>query len=220
MSTTLDYAGDPNIGVFCRVMGDLAVVSPTAPGAFADALREELGVEVVRTTIQESEIVGSLLSGNSRGMIVSGLALEQEIGTLEEYGEVMQLRSGMNAAGNVILANDRFAALHPDMDPEIEKEIAAFLKVPAVKVTFGGVKTVGMAAVATNSGVLVHPRTTRTELAALSSVTDLPIGTGSVNLGGVLVGSGLVANTRGYIAGTQTSGFELGRIEEVFGFVG
>ncbi|HZD42662.1 MAG TPA: translation initiation factor IF-6, partial [Methanomicrobiales archaeon] len=217
MSATLDFAGDPNVGVFCRVLGDLAVVPPSAPAAFVDVLLEELDVEVIRTTIQESEIVGSLIAGNQHGIVVSGLALEGEIHTLEEHGEVLTILSGMNAAGNVMLANDEFVALHPDMDAEMVEEISSFLKVPAVRVTFGGVKTVGMAAVATNSGVLVHPRATRQELATLATVTDLLVGTGSVNLGGVLVGSGVIANTKGYVAGTQTSGFELGRIEEVFG---
>jgi translation initiation factor 6 len=39
-------------------------------------------------------------------------------------------------------------------------------------------------------------------------------------MGSGLVGSGLIANSHGYLAGAATSGFELGRIEEVFGFVG
>jgi len=33
-----------------------------------------------------------------------------------------------------------------------------------------------------------------------------------------MVGTGLVANTRGYLAGIETSGYELGRIEDIFGF--
>jgi translation initiation factor 6 len=33
------------------------------------------------------------------------------------------------------------------------------------------------------------------------------------------VGTGLLANSKGYVAGSVTTGFELGRIEEVFGFL-
>ena len=38
-------------------------------------------------------------------------------------------------------------------------------------------------------------------------------------MGGALVGTGLLVNESGYIAGNATSGFELGRIEDVFGFL-
>lgn len=219
MGLTLDLAGDPHIGVFTRIVGDMAFVGPSTPPVFVDALRSEMNVEVAKVTIQDSEIIGSLLCGNSAGLIVSGLASPDEIAALEEYGEVLPLIATMNAAGNIILANDVLAVVHPEMDPETEDEISSFLGVPVLKLTFGSVKTVGMVAVATNKGILVHPRTTKQELMVLEGATDLPVGTGSVNLGSVLIGSGLIANDVGYIAGSQTSGFELGRIEEVFGFL-
>jgi translation initiation factor 6 len=38
-------------------------------------------------------------------------------------------------------------------------------------------------------------------------------------MGSGLVGAGLLANRHGYVAGLATSGFELGRVEDVFGFV-
>jgi translation initiation factor 6 len=38
-------------------------------------------------------------------------------------------------------------------------------------------------------------------------------------MGSGLVGTGLLANRNGYLAGTGTSGYELGRIEDIFGFL-
>ncbi|MDD1674908.1 MAG: translation initiation factor IF-6 [Methanomicrobiales archaeon] len=219
MGHSLDFAGDPHIGVFARVIGDYAIVPPVAPEIFVQTIREELGVELIATTIQESSIIGSLVAGNRYGMVVSGLASEHEIGALQEHAEVFLLRSSMNAAGNVILANDSLAIVHPDMEELLAEEIGEFLHVPVHRLTFGGVKTVGMVGVATNKGLLLHPRTTRNELRALAEITTLPVGTGSVNMGSMLVGSGLLVNDQGYVAGTETSGFELGRIEEVFGFL-
>ena len=46
---------------------------------------------------------------------MSGLATEDEIATLEKYRKVFLLKESMNAAGNVIMANDTFAAVHEDM---------------------------------------------------------------------------------------------------------
>jgi translation initiation factor 6 len=76
-----------------------------------------------------------------------------------------------------------------------------------------------MAGVATNKGVIVHPRATDSQIAQIEAVAKIPVGTGSINMGTGLVGTGLLVNEKGYLAGNATSGFELGRIEDVFGFL-
>ena len=176
-------------------------------------------MDLVVTTIQGSEIVGSLLTGNSRGFVMSGLATGPEVALLREYRDVYLLERNMNAAGNIILATDSITCVHPDLPAATAREIGEILGNPVIRLTLAGIKTIGMAAVATEKGILVHPRASRQEIARLEEITDLPIGTGSVNMGTGLVGTGLVANAAGYLAGTETSGFELGRIEDVFGFL-
>jgi translation initiation factor 6 len=219
MERTITFAGDPNIGVFARVLGDIAIIPPESTEEFKTAVREALQVTLVETTIQGSTIIGSLVAGNSRGIVVSGLATEEEIGLLAEHREVLLLNESMNAAGNVIMANDTFAAVHEDMPTDLAKAIGEFLGVEVIHLTLGGVKTVGMAGVATNKGVIVHPRATERQIAVLEEVSKVPVGTGSINMGSALVGTGLLVNEKGYLAGNATSGFELGRIEDVFGFL-
>ena len=219
MERTITFDGDPNIGVFARVLGDIAIIPPESPAEFREAVRQALDVEIISTTIQGSAIIGSLVSGNSRGIIVSGLATEDEIAQFSDYREVMRLTETMNAAGNVILANDTFAAVHPEMPSDLVKEIGEFLKVEVITLTLGSIKTVGMAGVATNKGVIVHPRATAQEIGRLEAVAKVPVGTGTINMGSGLIGTGILVNERGYIAGNATSGFELGRIEDVFGFL-
>jgi translation initiation factor 6 len=219
MERTITFDGDPNIGVFARVLGDIAIIPPESPAEFREAVRQALDVEIISTTIQGSAIIGSLVSGNSRGIIVSGIATEDEIAQFSDYREVMLLNETMNAAGNVILANDTFAAVHPEMPSDLVKEIGEFLKVEVITLTLGSIKTIGMAGVATNKGVIVHPRATAQEIARLEAVAKVPVGTGTINMGSGLIGTGILVNERGYIAGNATSGFELGRIEDVFGFL-
>jgi len=77
-----------------------------------------------------------------------------------------------------------------------------------------------MTAVATNQGILAHPRISEAEIAVLEDLFGLPVDVGTVNFGSPLVGSGLLANSHGYMAGLDTSGPELGRIEDALGFVG
>ncbi len=218
MDRIVSVAGEPHIGVFTRVFEDIAVIPPDAPAELAQAYEEAFGVEIVRTTLQGSPIIGSLLAGNSNGFVVTGLATDDEIAALSSYRDLMLLEEGMNAAGNVILANDHFAAVHPDMGEDAQDALSDFLDVVVIPLTLGEIKTVGMAAVATNRGIVVNPRSTPSEIAELEEICNLPIGKGSVNMGSPMVGTGLVANSRGYLAGLDTSGYELGRIEDIFGF--
>ncbi|MGA2919341.1 translation initiation factor IF-6 [Methanoregula sp.] len=219
MERTITFAGDPNIGVFTRVVGDIAIIPPESPAEYKAAVKAALQVELVETTIQGSSIIGSLVAGNSRGLVVSGLASEEEVAILSKHRKVFLLHESMNAAGNVIMANDTFAAVHPDMPVDMMHAIGEFLEVEVFTLVLGGVKTVGMAGVATNKGVIVHPRATDQQIARIEAVAKIPVGTGSINMGSGLVGTGLLVNENGYIAGNATSGFELGRVEDIFGFL-
>ncbi len=219
MTETIDIAGNEHIGVYCRAFDDVAFVTHDAPDQFIQVVREELSVPVVQTTIQGSSIIGSLLVGNNHGFIVSGMVTPEELAVLQEYRDVLLLERGMNAAGNIILANDDLAIVHPDMPERFAEEIAAFLDVPILMMSIGGIPTVGMTAVATTRGFLLPPRASQQEIEAIEEYTDLPVGTGTINMGTNLVGTGLIANNFGYVAGSATSGYELSRIEDVFRFV-
>lgn len=222
MDRTLSLNGDPNIGVFARVFEDIAFVPFDSPGGFGTKIAEALDVEVIPTFIQGSSVLGLLLTGNSRGFVVSGLIHDSELELLQEYGDVLLLGEEMNAAGNVILTTDSFAIVHPDMSSEMRRMVGEFLKVETIPMSFGGVGTVGMAGACTNAGVLLPARSTQAEIERLESrlpTADISIGTGSVNMGSGLIGTGLLVNSKGYLAGNATTGFELGRIEDVFGFL-
>ena len=71
-----------------------------------------------------------------------------------------------------------------------------------------------MAAVVTNRGGLLNPNASEWEVKRVEEVMGVEVGTGTVNFGSDMVGTGLVANSKGYIAGKDTTGFELGIIEE------
>jgi len=52
MERTITFAGDPNIGVFARVVGNIAIIPPDSTPEFRQAVQEALQVEVIETTIQ------------------------------------------------------------------------------------------------------------------------------------------------------------------------
>lgn len=216
----LRIAGTSLLGVFARCTEKIVLVPPEVGPEAVEVLEKRLGVAAVRAMVGGSSVLGSLISANSQGFVVTQHASEDELRRLSEHGRVARLPGKINAAGNVILANDNAALVHPGLSARASEAVSETLGVEVVKGTVGGLKTVGMAAIATNKGLLVHPRASEEEIAVLEDLFELPVDVGTINFGSPLVGSGLLANSRGYVVGDETTGPELGRIEDALGFLG
>lgn len=218
-NSRLKIADSSLLGVFARCTEEIALVPLEAPPETLNRLEKRLGISLVRTSIGGSSVVGSLVCGNSAGFVLTSHASNDDLQKLSVHGKTARLPGRINAAGNVILANDSAALVHPGLSSRALDTISRALGVDAVQGTIGGLKTVGMAAVATNKGILVHPRVSEAELAVLDGLFGLPVDVGTVNFGSPLVGSGLLANSQSYFAGEDTTGPELGRIEDALGFL-
>ncbi|MXR52091.1 translation initiation factor IF-6 [Halovenus sp. WSH3] len=214
------FSGSPYIGVFARATNDSLLVRPDIDDDLVTDCGDELSVPVVETTIGGSGTVGSLVAGNSNGLLVSNRATDREIERIEAAVDlpVTELPGRINAAGNVVLVNDTGAYVHPDLPREAIQRIKDGLDVPVERGDIAGVKTVGTAAVTTGRGVLCHPKATDEELDRIEEHLGVPADIGTINYGGPLVGSGLIANDYGYIVGSETTGPELGRIDSALGY--
>jgi translation initiation factor 6 len=214
------FSGSPYVGVFARATDDCLLVRPDLEDDLTEACSEELDVPTVPTTVGGSGTVGALATGNSNGLLVSSRATPRECDRItESVGlPVTELPGRINAAGNVVLANDYGAYVHPDLSREAVQVVRDALGVQVERGNIAGVNTVGTAAVATNRGVLCHPKSTDNELDVLESILEVPADIGTINYGGPLVGSGLVANDTGYVVGERTTGPELGRIDDALGY--
>jgi len=220
MLQTLDFNENPNVGVFCRANENVAFVQKGLPKRTKKKINAALEVEIVELSIADASIIGSLLAFNSRGAVVTDFVDEEAFKTIEDQGlNVCVISDKYNAAGNDILVNDKGALVHPDMKDDTIKEIKEVFRVPVYRGTIGSLKTVGMAAVVTNKGLLCHPKVTDDEKKVLEKVFDVNVMIGTVNHGSPVIGSGLVANTKGAIIGSLTTGIEMGRIEEALGFL-
>jgi len=208
------------VGIYCRANDSIVFLQKSLSKKTRQVVGNVLGVKVLELCIADSTIVGSLLTCNSFGAIVTAFATTEIFSTLEEQGlRVFPIKDVINAAGNDILANDRGALVHPDLKNSTVKKISETLDVPVQKGTIASLGTVGMAAVVTNKGCLCHPKTTEEERQQLEKVFDVDAMIGTVNHGFPMIGSGLVANTKGAIIGNMTTGIEMGRIEEALGFL-
>lgn len=215
----LKIAGSTLLGVFARCTEKIVLVPPETRDDIVGVLEEGLKVPTLRMAVAGSSVLGSLICGNSNGFVLTSQADKDDLRKLSEYGRVAKLPGKINAAGNVILANDSAALAHPGLSKRACDAVSKTLGVEVVQGTIGGLKTVGMAATATNKGILVHPRTSEAEIVVLEDVFELPVDVGTVNFGSPLVGSGILANSHDFFAGDETSGHELGRIEDALGFL-
>jgi translation initiation factor 6 len=179
-----------------------------------------LDVKLVELSIADATIIGSLLTFNSYGVVVTDFVDEDTIKIIKDQGlDVCIITDKLNAAGNDILVNDNGALVHPDLKDSSIDDIKQTLKVPVHRGTISELKTVGMAAVVTNKGLLCHPKVTDEEKSVLKDVFNVNVMIGTVNHGSPVIGSGLVANSNGAIIGNLTTGIEMGRIEEALGFL-
>ena len=218
MGVQLSIRGNPMIGLYVRATEEFAVVG-VRDKAVIEVIRDELNVDVVATTVAGSELVGAMVAANSNGILVCKHALSKEFELMSKVADVYVVETDMTCLGNVICANDRGAIIHPEADGEIERAVAEKLGVEVVRGTVGGIKTVGMAAAVTNRGGLLHPNANDWEVRKIERVLGIETEKGTVNFGQDMVGAGVVANSKGYVVGDDTTGFELGVLEQALGFV-
>jgi len=220
MLQLLDFNENPNLGVFCRANDNIAFLMKGLTKKTKEKITEALEVPLVEVSIFDATIIGSLMSFNSNGVVVTDSIDDKTLKIIEKQGfKVCVVDDKINAAGNDILVNDNGALVHPDFRDKSIKKIEDTFGVPVVCGTIAGLKTVGMAAVVTNKGLLCHPKVSDEELRVLRDVFGVSVMIGTVNHGSPVIGSGLVANCKGAIIGNLTTGIEMGRIEEALGFL-
>ncbi len=206
----LAIEGSPFIGVYVSTNNSIAVLPQIRidEQIFEDILK----VEVFKTTLGGSTLIGSLMVMNSKGAVVTNFADEKDVEFLMDRMNVLFVEDKINAIGNDILANDKAALVHVDFDRETVGYIEDALDVEVVKGAIGGIKTVGSAAVVTNRGMVVHPQVEEKEIEFLKNLFGVPVYVSTVNYGSLYVGAGLVANDNGAIVGEASTNVEVDRI--------
>jgi translation initiation factor 6 len=154
-------------------------------------------------------------------MIVPYLTSDDEVEFIKNAlgVKVSRLSTNLTALGNIIVANDQGAVVHPKLRDVTMKSIESILGVKVTPSRVGGSGLVGSSAVATNKGALANPNATDEELDLLANVLGVPTSVGTVNRGVPYVKSGLIVNSKGAVVGDATTGPETDRIEEAMGLI-
>ena len=215
----IDIYRSPNIGIFMRCNDSFLLVPKGLAETKTAKLCESLKVTAVPASIGETRLKGALSSMNSNGMVVSRLAEESEMSEIKAATgmNVSRLDSKLTAAGNLIVANDKCALVSPALDARAVSQVKDVLGTEVERAPIGEYHQVGSFVVATNSGAAVYPGLDDKEVARLGALLGVEAYPTSVNSGVPYVASGLVANSRNAIAGSQTTGPELVFITRALG---
>jgi len=209
----LDFAGNPYIGVYCRV-SDRYGILPDVYSSAKTSIENGLGVEVVVSYVSESAVVGAMCAMSNAGVVVPALATPEEIALLEKHMNVCVINDKLNACGNNILMNSKHALLNPELGKKTAKQIHDVLGVETMYGTIAGVKTVGMCALINDSVMLVHPKIKPEEKKKLKDFFGVKIFECTANFGVPYVGACTLMNAHGALIGSKSTPVELMKIQE------
>ena len=145
MLQLLDFNENPNIGIYCRANDSVVFLQKSLSKKTKNLVGTVLGTKIQELYVADSTIIGSLLTCNSSGAIVTAFASQETFRTLKQQGlRVYPIKDIINAAGNDILTNDHGALVHPDLKNSTIKKISETLDVPVEKGTIASLGTVGL----------------------------------------------------------------------------
>ncbi|MBT6640915.1 MAG: translation initiation factor IF-6 [Euryarchaeota archaeon] len=216
---TADIFGSDQVGIHLAAVGNVLLHPLELPSIVLDILETTLQLEMHPISIGGSNLIGALVAGNSRGMAVAEIATESDIDMLTAFGDVVVMEGGVNTAGNLLLVNEQGAIASPSIPTDGLEIMAEVMGVQVGVSTIAGQDVVGSLGVTNDQGILLHPDVTPEEVILIEQVLGVPPMVGTVAFGSPYVGAGVCATNNGAVAGTETTGPELNRMEDALGLI-
>jgi len=222
MATRAQFGNSSEVGVFAKLTNAYCLVGQGGSQNFYATFHNELGdkIPVIQTSIADIRIIGRLVVGNKKGLLVPDTTTDQELmhlrNSLPEEIKIQRIEEKLSALGNCIVTNDHVALIHPDIDKTTEEIVADVCDVECFRQSIAGQSLVGSYCAVSNHGALVHPKCTKDEQKELSSLLQVPVMTGTVNRGSSVIGAGMVVNDWCSFVGTDTTATEIGVVENIF----
>jgi translation initiation factor 6 len=216
---TADIFGSDQVGIHLATIGDVVLHPAELLVHVLEKIQHCLELEMQPISIGGSNLIGALVAGNSRGMAVADIATESDIDALTAFGDVVVMEGGVNTAGNLLLVNEHGVIASPSIPTDGLEIMAEVMGVQVAATTIAGQDVVGSLGVTNDQGVLLHPDVTPEEVLLIEEVLGVPPMVGTVAFGSPYVGAGSCASNNGVIAGTETTGPELNRMEDALGLI-
>jgi len=204
----------PFVGIFALATEKLVFVPESISEKEEKRLSKLFELELVKTGIANSSLIGVLAAGNKKGLVVGSIVETKETEKLEQAGIKVKKINGITAVGNLLTVNDSKGVCSNIFSEKQAKEIEKFLGVELLKATVAGTDVVGASIVATNTGFLLNKMAEDNEAKRIEKHFGIQGAKATANAGDCFVGNSVIANNEAALAGSITTGFELARIDE------
>ena len=214
------FNNNPNIGLYAFANDQVCLVGLEVTDEQMEEIEHILDVPVHRISIAGTSLIGVFCAGNSNGILVPYIIQENEEDELKRLGiNYKKVQSKLTALGNIIAANDKGAIVTPDlMDADIEA-ISNHLGVPTKKGKISELNNMGSCLKTNNVGGLAHNGISSAEIKFIQDCMGIEVLDGTVNMGNPYVSSGIIANSKGFIIGSQSAGPEVTNVDIALGFL-
>jgi len=222
----LNFHGDPNVGLHGLATDKFCLLGRCLREQDIKKIEEVLRVPVFQVGLYGTDLIGIFAVANSTTVLLPDIIYPNELKALRSHlgklgVQVFTLKADHTAFGNNILINDKVGILSPEYDM---KTVAQIKKIfPDVKFEQSGLAELsitGSLGKVTNKGGLFSSDLRDADIAKVEKIFGFEIGLGTVNMGNPFVGSGVIANSFGFVIGAGSSGYELSRVDESLGLMG
>ncbi len=213
--------GNSYLGIFSIATEKFALVGSNFGTKHEEILKKALEIEVAKVSINSSYLIGIYAIANSNGILVPSISDKSEVDHIKKHihhVEVDVLDTDLTALKNNILANDKIAIINPEFSEKEAHIISDTLDVEVVRRKIAGFSTVGANNILTNKGVVFNNRIEEEEKDELENLLGMKGEQSTANVGSLNIGLCVIANSKGMVAGEQTTGFELGRISNALNY--
>ncbi len=214
------FFGTAEVGLFAVPTEKICLVPPQLKRRQKNLIEEVLDVTVIPTTLAGSILLSPMAVGNSNGLILSNMVLDEELEAVKKGAgdlNIEIIEGKYTAIGNLILANDQAALASSILPRGTLKKIEDVLGVEVLTGRIANRSYVGSLAVVTDSGGVVCAEISEEEERKLAEIFKVDIVPGTINNGVKFVRSGIIANSKGAIIGSMTTGPELMTISRALG---
>ncbi|UCD04027.1 MAG: translation initiation factor IF-6 [Candidatus Woesearchaeota archaeon] len=220
----LEFNSNPNVGFYGVATDKFCLLGKSVPKKHIKKIEEALKVPVVQANVYGTSLIGIFAVGNSKNLLLPKVIFKRELEEIKKKLKPLKINidvldSKETALSNNILVNDKVGIISPVFPKDEIKKIEECLKVKVIQTQLAHSTVPGSAGILTNKGAIFHMDLSDEEIKKVEKLLGFEIGIGSVNMGNPWVRSGVIANSKGFLVGNLSSGYEIARIDESLGFI-
>ncbi len=212
---SIDIAGNSSIGLFGFATDRYAILPFSTKKKVNEICKEVLKVEPINATLVNSKLIGLFATGTDDTFIVPDVITFDELDFLKKNlpdTKIEVIHSKITALGNTITISEKIALVHPEFERDARKKIEDALDKEVIPRKIMNSPLVGSILFQNKNGILSHPMISEQELEEIENLLGKKADITTVNRGTPYPRPGIIANSRGALVGSDSTGPEIMRI--------